>query len=167
MAPSVESRVKLLPTVPTTPMATDVQACASDSLFRNHGRPTGKTVFPSSCRRCPWPSRTDRSWLAAALRDFGSSSSFWQDRIQHCSTANAESPDSGQRPSLGLPWSCSSPGVPPSPPQTTDSLRLHRGTLRAGDRLDGEGDLLVLGDVTPEPPSPPLETSWFGGGCAA
>ncbi|MFM8524620.1 MAG: septum site-determining protein MinC [Cyanobacteriota bacterium] len=37
----------------------------------------------------------------------------------------------------------------PSAGSRRQTLKLHRGTLRAGDQLDAEGSLLLLGDVNP------------------
>ena len=43
------------------------------------------------------------------------------------------------------PETSSAPDAPAAPPQ----LSIHRGTLRAGDHLQVEGSVLVLGDVNP------------------
>jgi len=53
---------------------------------------------------------------------------------------------------LGLAWQA--PGRQPAAPHSGDQgspapLRIHQGTLRAGDQLECEGSLLVLGDVNP------------------
>lgn len=51
---------------------------------------------------------------------------------------------------LGLDWQApsSQPAAPP-PSDSGSPLRIHQGTLRAGDHLESEGSLLVLGDVNP------------------
>ncbi|MEB3277248.1 MAG: septum site-determining protein MinC [Cyanobacteriota bacterium] len=55
---------------------------------------------------------------------------------------------------LGLAWQA--PGSQPAAPKPNCGdqgrpapLRIHQGTLRAGDQLECEGSLLVLGDVNP------------------
>ncbi len=41
------------------------------------------------------------------------------------------------------------PGPPATPGAAAPDLLVHRGTLRAGDHLQGEGSVLLLGDVNP------------------
>lgn len=63
-------------------------------------------------------------------------------------TLNPQTAVSAQ--ALGLPVQLQRIGSAAiTPARNTNALRLHRGTLRSGDRLDSEGDLLVLGDVNP------------------
>jgi len=55
---------------------------------------------------------------------------------------------------LGLGWDAPAADTPAGAPQSTDepphpALRIHQGTLRAGDHLHSDGSLLVLGAVNP------------------
>jgi septum site-determining protein MinC len=52
---------------------------------------------------------------------------------------------------LGIAWQAGSSGTAgtANAPAQDSPLRIHQGTLRAGDHLDAEGSLLVLGDVNP------------------
>lgn len=51
---------------------------------------------------------------------------------------------------LGLPVQLQNETDSPRPtPEPAGQLRVHRGTVRSGDRLESSGDLVVLGDVNP------------------
>jgi septum site-determining protein MinC len=50
---------------------------------------------------------------------------------------------------LGLAWDAPDPVPSPEAGDEPPALRIHQGTLRAGDHLQSEGSLLVLGDVNP------------------
>lgn len=52
----------------------------------------------------------------------------------------------------GIAWQAPAAGAPEGPSgdlKAAEPLRIHQGTLRAGDHLESEGSLLVLGDVNP------------------
>ena len=153
MAPSVESRVTLLPTVPTTPMAADdIRGMRQRLTLPQPRQAHWEDSLPQQLQALsPGPLELiAHGWLLRCrdlrqLQQLLAGSGF---SIAQLQTQNPQTAVSAQ--ALGLPVELQQTGsAAPSPPQSTDSLRLHRGTLRAGDRLDSEGDLLVLGDVNP------------------
>ena len=128
---------------------TQIAATLADGRLQHTLPPPGPVVLQTG----HWPiSRSELAAIAALLAAEGLELQGLGSTDPHTRVAAA---------GLGLNWQPSAmpsalPAGEPAAAQRQDidqkpgcGLRLHQGTLRAGDQLEAEGSVLVLGDVNP------------------
>jgi septum site-determining protein MinC len=116
-----------------------VEAALADRLLQHGDAPGGALVLHTG------PRSLGATGLAA-IRERLAEAGFSLNLL-----VSSDPPTRVAAAALGLAWQAPVVAAAPEelPRMGAQNLTLHRGTVRAGDQLEAEGSLLVLGDVNP------------------